>query len=271
MYNGELFIREALNSLLEQTFNDFELVVSDNASTDSTEKICREYSNIDNRITYLRLKENIGASANFQYVLKEALGQYFMWAAHDDVLRCDHLANLVTKAEENSSYNVVMSNVILINEKSEITKKISITKSKCIFERICLGSKDHYFIYGLWKTEFLKKLMPLANCRNSDRILIACAASESKFGYEKNFSYLRRVYPVENYKRYKQTDDKLHVMYSSELEAIKSIYFLVIHLFGRRTSLAKKLRKCIGVLLYCLLICYGRIVKLTHILKKANA
>src|ERR1035437_6848500 len=85
VYNGGKYIRRALASLLAQTFTDFELIISDNASTDGTEAICREYAAGDPRIRYVRQGENLGAMANFRFVLNEAGGEYFMWAAHDDV------------------------------------------------------------------------------------------------------------------------------------------------------------------------------------------
>lgn len=85
VYNGAAFIREALDSLLAQTFTDFELIISDNASTDETEAICREYATKDHRIRYIRQSKNRGAAANFQFVLNEGVGEYFMWAAADDL------------------------------------------------------------------------------------------------------------------------------------------------------------------------------------------
>lgn len=85
VYNGEQYIKSALDSLLGQTFSDFELIISDNASTDETERICREYAGQDQRIRYLRQPTNLGAEANFQYVLDEARSEYFMWAACDDI------------------------------------------------------------------------------------------------------------------------------------------------------------------------------------------
>ncbi len=85
VYNGENFIRVALASLLAQTFTDFELIISDNASSDATEAICCEYAARDSRIKYVRQNENRGAIANFQFVLDKAVGKYFMWAAADDV------------------------------------------------------------------------------------------------------------------------------------------------------------------------------------------
>lgn len=85
VFNGEKFIREALDSLLRQSFSDFELIISDNASTDGTERICREYAALDQRIRYIRQPTNIGAGFNFKFVLDEARSEYFMWAACDDV------------------------------------------------------------------------------------------------------------------------------------------------------------------------------------------
>ena len=91
VYNGEKNLPRILNSLSEQTYKDIELIISDNASTDATEKICREYASRDNRIRYIRQPENLGAVANFQYVLNEARGEYFMWAAADDIRSPDFL------------------------------------------------------------------------------------------------------------------------------------------------------------------------------------
>lgn len=89
VYNGEDTLRCALNSLLDQSFADFELVISDNASTDATESICREYAERDRRIRYVRQSKNLGAAANFKFVLDEALGDYFVWAASDDIHSID--------------------------------------------------------------------------------------------------------------------------------------------------------------------------------------
>src|SRR3954467_5074495 len=83
-YNGEDYLASALDSLLAQTFTDFELIISDNASTDATESICREYAAKDARIRYIRQEKNRGAASNFRFVLDKSGGKYFMWAACDD-------------------------------------------------------------------------------------------------------------------------------------------------------------------------------------------
>lgn len=84
VYNGEKYIRKALDSLLAQTFTDFELIISDNDSTDKTRLICEEYCDLDKRIHYFSQPKNIGPYNNFLFVLNQASGKYFMWAAHDD-------------------------------------------------------------------------------------------------------------------------------------------------------------------------------------------
>ncbi|MBF0414790.1 MAG: glycosyltransferase family 2 protein [Magnetococcales bacterium] len=103
VYNGELFIREALDSLLSQTFTDFELIISDNASTDGTEAICREYAAKDERIRYVRQEKNKGVVANFKIVLDEAVGEYFMWTAADDRLSHNWIAELYPIVSESGN------------------------------------------------------------------------------------------------------------------------------------------------------------------------
>ncbi|MGH9458043.1 MAG: glycosyltransferase family 2 protein, partial [Thermoanaerobaculia bacterium] len=95
VYNGARFLREALESLLAQTFRDFELVVSDNASTDDTAAICAEYARRDARIRYMRQSTNIGLLANFRSVLDAASGEFFTWAAYDDTWDPEWLEQLV--------------------------------------------------------------------------------------------------------------------------------------------------------------------------------
>ncbi|MGI0011217.1 MAG: glycosyltransferase family 2 protein, partial [Nitrosopumilaceae archaeon] len=91
VFNGELFIRKAIDSLLAQTFSDFELIISDNASTDSTSEICKEYEKKDSRIRYIRQSKNMGAYWNFYFVLKQAKYDYFLWASADDYWHPDFL------------------------------------------------------------------------------------------------------------------------------------------------------------------------------------
>jgi glycosyltransferase involved in cell wall biosynthesis len=87
VYNGERFLAQALDSLLGQTLQDFELIISDNASTDGTADICSDYAARDRRIRYIRQGSNIGGARNWNFVALEARGRYFKWASADDF--CD--------------------------------------------------------------------------------------------------------------------------------------------------------------------------------------
>ena len=85
VFNGEKTISKSIDSLLKQTFDDFKLIISDNASTDSTQKICEEYAKKDNRIQYIKQKKNIGQLSNFNFLLNNSTTKYFMLAADDDI------------------------------------------------------------------------------------------------------------------------------------------------------------------------------------------
>ncbi len=84
VYNGENYIASAIEGVLNQTYEDLELVITDNASTDGTSDICSSYAARDSRVRYFRNPENLGASPNFNKVFHESTGEYFAWKAHDD-------------------------------------------------------------------------------------------------------------------------------------------------------------------------------------------
>tara|TARA_B100000315_G_scaffold253913_1_gene293782 strand:- start:1761 stop:2684 length:924 start_codon:yes stop_codon:yes gene_type:complete len=102
-YNSDQCIGTAIESILCQTFSDFELIVSDDASTDYTYKVCREYQEKDNRFFFIRNKKNIGAINNFNIVLNKARGKYFAWVSDHDIWDPDWLHELVHVLERNPS------------------------------------------------------------------------------------------------------------------------------------------------------------------------
>ncbi len=86
VFNGQDYILNAIDALRAQTFRDFELIISDNCSTDRTEEICKLAAESDSRIRYVRQDRNIGAIQNFNVLIELAVGEYFKWAAHDDLM-----------------------------------------------------------------------------------------------------------------------------------------------------------------------------------------
>jgi glycosyltransferase involved in cell wall biosynthesis len=95
VYNGQNYLADSLDAILSQSYSDFELVISDNASTDATEEICRDYARRDDRIRYIRQPKNLGMAPNHDVVMRESRGEYFKWASHDDLYGTDLLARCV--------------------------------------------------------------------------------------------------------------------------------------------------------------------------------
>ena len=85
VFNGEKYLKESVESILQQSYQNFELIISDNASTDRTSEICRRYLAKDSRISYYRNKENLGGPKNYNRVFELSSAEYFKWAAADDI------------------------------------------------------------------------------------------------------------------------------------------------------------------------------------------
>lgn len=99
VYNGAKYLGQAIESVLAQTFTDFELIICDNASTDATAAIALEYAARDARVRYTRNRENIGAQRNFNRVFELSTGEYFKWMAADDLIKPEFLKNCVAALE----------------------------------------------------------------------------------------------------------------------------------------------------------------------------
>ena len=99
VYNGEVYLSGALDTLLGQTFTDIELIISDNASTDRTPEICRSYAARDHRVRYIRHEVNRGVPWNHNFALRQASGEYFRWASHDDFCAPDFVARCVKELD----------------------------------------------------------------------------------------------------------------------------------------------------------------------------
>ena len=103
VFNGEKYIKNAIDSIQKQTFRNFELIISDNASTDRTSEICRDYASTDTRVRYYRNEKNIGAPKNYNRVFRLSSSEYFKWAAYDDVLAPEFLRKCVDVLDKDKS------------------------------------------------------------------------------------------------------------------------------------------------------------------------
>ena len=116
VYNGADYVAEAIESILNQSFQDFELLIQDNASTDATEDICLAYAARDRRVSYVRNPRNVGAAGNYNLVFERARGRYFKWAAHDDVCAPDFLERCVEALERDPAVVLCCGQTMLIND-----------------------------------------------------------------------------------------------------------------------------------------------------------
>ena len=116
VHNGGNFLAAAIESILAQTYGEFDLLISDNASIDGTEQICRAYAKRDARIRYMRRPKNVGAAANHNLLVRMADSPYFKWAAHDDVLAPGFLAACVDVLDRDPTVVLASPASMLIDE-----------------------------------------------------------------------------------------------------------------------------------------------------------
>ncbi|OKH23045.1 hypothetical protein NIES593_11345 [Hydrococcus rivularis NIES-593] len=181
VYNGENFLREVLDSLLAQTFEDFELIISDNASSDRTEEICRSYAAKDKRIRYHRQEINRGPAWNFNRVFELAQGEYFKWVAHDDIYAPEFLAKCVEVLDRDDSVVLCYAKTKFIDSEGKILKEYDYqiaTDSPQPAERyrslVLVNHRKHAAveIFGLIRSDALKKTPLLGYYARGDSVLL---------------------------------------------------------------------------------------------------
>lgn len=204
VYNGENFIREAIDSILAQTFTDFELIISDNASNDCTEIICREYAQKDPRIHYIRNQDNIGAAPNYNQTFKLSKGKYFKWTSHDDLYAPEFLERCVQVLEDDENISLCFPRTILIDENKKEIKRYS--------NQLTLESEQPqkrfeeyrgYFkgfngnpIFGVMRSRHLKNTDLIGSHIASDMTLLGHLALLGKFYEVTEYLFFRRRHPL---------------------------------------------------------------------------
>ena len=179
VYNGEDFLEEAVDSILAQTYADLELVISDNASTDGTERICQDFAARDSRVRYYRSDENLGASWNFNRVFELANGDYFKWAAHDDRCEPEYLERCVEVLDENPEIVLVFprSRRITLDGQLHPSQRYGLHEDAPTpwerFRFLIWVEHNCVLIFGLIRSNVLKKTPLIGSYLGSDRVLIA--------------------------------------------------------------------------------------------------
>ena len=181
VFNGEMYIRSALDSLLGQRYRNIEIIVCDNASTDATGDILNEYMEKDDRIKYYRHSENLGAAKNYNVSFEKSNGKYFKWAAHDDVLDVQYIERCVHELEKDDNVVLVHPRTSQIDGNGDFTGHDYVKSADVIaessfgypqYKRLIRDKGSWTRIFGLIRSDALRNSPLIANYVGSDLTLL---------------------------------------------------------------------------------------------------
>lgn len=178
VYNGERFLRGTLEGLLRQEFADFEILISDNASTDGTETVAREFASADSRISYHRNAENLGAARNFELLAERARGTYFIWASAHDRWDPRLLTESVNALEGRPEAVLCYSQSLAIDEAGQVTGPMPVQPGTCDLGlraryRRTIWGLHSYVVYGLYRLRVLRQVLPMHKVVGTDDVMLA--------------------------------------------------------------------------------------------------
>lgn len=208
VFNNSKYIKNALDTILNQSFKDFELIISDNASTDDTPKICQSYAEKDSRIKYFRQEKNFGAIQNFKFVLEKSSSSYFLWAASDDLRNDQWLECCYETLKSNPDAAIAYGSTQAIdNNGKEIDHfmnrgKFSICGSsfwrRIFFWNLFEGTGKAVVIYGIFNTNLTPLNRYLELCVQGkiyhDLTILFSVLKDGNFVYAKNALLYKRVH-----------------------------------------------------------------------------
>ena len=205
VYNGEEFLEEKITSILNQDFTNFELIISDNASTDSTKEICSKFATNDKRVKFFSHEKNLGATWNFNFILKKARGEYFMWTSADDKILPEFYEKNIEILEKNPTIVCSASQVKYFGKnrnywverstrgyfkalKKKMVKRFQNLQNYPVsgtFQskfRYYLKLRGHHHVfYGIYRTEQLKKIW-LLDVNFTESVDLVTMLSALRFG-----------------------------------------------------------------------------------------
>jgi glycosyltransferase involved in cell wall biosynthesis len=200
VYNGEKYVAESLEALLGQSFTDFELIISDNASTDSTGDICRRYEKQDSRMRYFRQPRNIGLAPNHNFVVEQARSELFKWASNDDLYARDLLERCIDALDKYPDVVLAHSWTAKVDSSGAVTKAYKYplnTASPQAPERFRSllfdsGGDDDY---GVIRTDVLRQTAMKESYHHADRTIITELGLYGRFYQVSDWLYFRREHP----------------------------------------------------------------------------
>jgi len=179
VFNGERFLAAAIGSVLDGSFTDWELIISDNASTDGTEAIGRGFAAQDGRIHYLRNATNVGPLPNFNQVFRASRGEYFKWLAYDDLCGPDLLSRCVEVLDRDPTIVLCSGRFVEIDEHGRSIGEqpyrldLASTRPHVRLGQLMRTAMGHAILFGVIRASVLRRTRLLATYHGSDRALLA--------------------------------------------------------------------------------------------------
>ena len=208
VYNGEPYLRGALESLLAQDYPSLEFIISDNASTDGTFDLCCEFAERDARLRLYRNDTNIGSAANFNRVFELADGPYFTWAAHDDLMHPTYIAKCVRALEDNPGVVLCGCDINFIDETGAALdypgeyNRLD-TSEMTLRERVKSLTRmtNWYSLYGVARTSALRRTRLMTSALGCDVVLLMelLFQGQTKVLPERLFTYRLVLKSTERY------------------------------------------------------------------------
>ena len=200
VYNGETYLAESLEALLGQTYKDFELIISDNASTDGTADICQRYAQQDSRVRYIRQPQNIGLAPNHNVVVEQARGELFKWASCDDLYARELIERCIDALDEHPDVVLAHSWSARIDGSGAVTRayeyplNTSSARAPERFRSLLFGSGGDDD-YGVIRTEVLRRTAMKESYHHADRTIILELALHGRFYQVPDWLFFRRDHP----------------------------------------------------------------------------
>lgn len=197
VYNGEKYLAESLDALLGQSYTDFELIISDNASTDGTGDICQRYARQDSRIRYVRQPQNLGLAGNHNFVFEQGAGELFKWASYDDLYAPDLLERCIFALDANPGVVLAHSWTGLLDGSGGVPTLLDYpldTASSRAPERFrsMLFADGGDDVYGVVRADVLRRTALHGSYHHADRVITAELALHGPFYQVRDWLYFRR-------------------------------------------------------------------------------
>jgi glycosyltransferase involved in cell wall biosynthesis len=204
VYNGERYLAESIESILAQTFTDLELIICDNASTDSTPDIIARFAAQDDRVRAYRNDKNIGGARNANKVFELARGEYYRLASHDDVCLPTMIEEYARALDQHADIVVCYSAMLIIDEDGKVIGTSATGRGMAMrrSERFREISSRHHVcepIYGLMRTSVLREVRPHGNYVDSDRVMLTELALRGRFMELPTPLFCKRFHPKNVY------------------------------------------------------------------------